>query len=96
MVNMYTQMWVNHIDKILDMGKTRGGGMAGIIYPKVEEKRKDLGVSKERMKDKLGISYTALDNKLDGTSEFSAREIRTLAMWWNVSADELLSEAVLV
>lgn len=70
--------------------------MAGIIYPKVEEKRKDLGVSKERMREKLEISYTALDNKLDGTSEFSAREIRTLSLWWNVSADELLSEAIII
>lgn len=68
--------------------------MAGIIYPKVEERRADLGTSRVRMAEKLGISETALANKMNGTSEFTAREIRTLALWWNVSADSLLSEAV--
>ena len=68
--------------------------MAGIIYPKVEERRADLGTSRVRMAEKLGISETALANKMNGTSEFTAREIRTLAKWWNVSADSLISEAV--
>lgn len=68
--------------------------MAGIIYPKVEERRADLGTSRVRMAEKLGISETALANKMNGTSEFTAREIRTLAQWWNVSADSLIGEAV--
>jgi transcriptional regulator with XRE-family HTH domain len=70
--------------------------MAGIIYPNIEKRRDDLGVSKERMREKLGISAQALANKLDGTSEFSAREVRTLSLWWNVSADELLDDAIII
>ena len=68
--------------------------MAGIIYPNIEKRRADLGVTKQRMGEKLGISQQALANKMDGTSEFSAREVRTLSLWWGTSADELLAEAV--
>ncbi len=68
--------------------------MAGIIYPKVEERRADLGTSRVRMAEKLGISETALANKMNGTSEFTAREIRTLAMWWNVTTDSLMCEVI--
>lgn len=67
--------------------------MAGIVYPNIEARRADLGVSKSRMAEKLGIAQQTLENKLDGTSEFSAREVRTLSLWWNTSADELLREA---
>ena len=70
--------------------------MAGIIYPNIERKRDDLGTPKTRMAEKLGISEQALANKMNGTSEFSAREVRTLAQWWNVSSDSLISEAVLI
>lgn len=68
--------------------------MAGIIYPGIESRRADLGVSKVRMAEKLGISGQALANKMDGTSEFTAREVRTLAIWWNVTADSLLADAI--
>ncbi len=68
--------------------------MAGIIYPGIERRRAELGTPKAFMARKLGISEQALANKMDGTSEFSAREVRTLALWWNVSADSLISEAV--
>ncbi len=70
--------------------------MAGIIYPNIEKRRADLGTSKVRMAEKLGLSIQALDNKMTGKSEFNAREVRTLSKWWNVSADELLSEAVVM
>jgi hypothetical protein len=68
--------------------------MAGIIYPGIERRRAELGTPKAFMARKLGISEQALANKMDGTSEFSAREVRTLALWWNVSADSLIGEAV--
>lgn len=67
--------------------------MAKTIFPGVEEKRADLGTPKAHMARKLGISEQALANKMDGTSEFSANEILTLAKWWNVSADQLMSGA---
>lgn len=69
--------------------------MAGIIYPGIEKRRADLGTPKSLMAEKLGISIQALANKMDGTSEFSAREVRTLALWWNVSADSLIAEAII-
>lgn len=68
--------------------------MAKTIFPCVEEKRADLGTPKAHMARKLGISEQALTNKMDGTSEFSAQEILTLAKWWNVSADQLMANAI--
>jgi len=68
--------------------------MAGIIYPNIEKRRKDLGTPKAHMAKRLGISETALANKMDGTSEFTAREVRSLAKWWNVSSDSLIDEAI--
>jgi len=70
--------------------------MAGIIYPNIEKRRDDLGVSKEKMREKLGISAQALTNKLDGTSEFTAREVLTLSQWWRTSADELLADSIIL
>lgn len=69
--------------------------MAGIIYPGIEKRRAELGTPKAFMARKLGISETTLTNKMDGTSEFTAREVRTLALWWNVSADSLIAEAII-
>ena len=68
--------------------------MAKTIFPNVENKRADLGTPKAHMARKLGISEQALTNKMDGTSEFSAQEILTLANWWNVSADQLMANAI--
>lgn len=68
--------------------------MAGIIYPNIEKRRDDLGTTKARMAEKLGISESALANKMNGTSEFTAREVRTLSQWWNVTSDSLLAEAI--
>lgn len=64
--------------------------MAGIVYPNIEARRVDLGVPKVRMAEKLGIALQTLDNKLDGTSGFTASEVRLLSEWWGTSADELL------
>jgi len=68
--------------------------MAGVVFPNIEARREDLGVSKVRMAEKLGIALQTLDNKLNGVSGFTAAEIRTLSSWWGVSADELLKEEV--
>lgn len=68
--------------------------MAGIMYPNIESKRADLGVPKKHMAERLGIAEQTLANKLDGTSEFTAREVRELALWWGVSTDSLISCAV--
>jgi len=68
--------------------------MSKTIFPHVEDKRADLGTPKAHMARKLGISETALTNKMDGTSEFSANEILILANWWNVSADYLMADAI--
>lgn len=68
--------------------------MAGIIYPAIEKTRENLGSPKALMAEKLGISQTALYNKLSGASEFTAREIRTLSEWWGVSSDVLLDEEI--
>lgn len=68
--------------------------MAKPIFPGIEKKRADLGTPKAHMARKLGISESALTNKMDGTSEFSAQEVLTLAKWWNVSADELMAEPI--
>lgn len=68
--------------------------MAKPIFPCIEKKRADLGTPKAHMARKLGISEQTLTNKMDGTSEFSANEILTLANWWNVSADELMAEPI--
>lgn len=67
--------------------------MAKTIFPGVERKRDDLGTPKAHMARKLGISEQALTNKMNGTSEFSASEIKTLAVWWNVSTDELMADS---
>ena len=66
--------------------------MAGIVYPNIEAKREDLGVSKIRVAQKLGITQKTLDNKLSGVSGFTAREVRELSMWWGVSMDKLLEK----
>ena len=68
--------------------------MSKIIYPDIETKRADLGVTKKRMAEKLGIATTTLDNKMDGTSEFTAREVRELALWWGVTIDSLITNAI--
>ena len=77
-----------------DVFRTERHEMSKAIFPNVEEKRADLGTPKAHMARKLGISEQALANKMDGTSEFSANEILTLANWWNVSADYLMADAV--
>lgn len=66
--------------------------MAGIIYPNIEKQRQHFGTTKVHMAKALGISENALANKMNGTSEFTAREVRELSLLWNIPSDELLAE----
>lgn len=66
--------------------------MAGIVFPRIEERREDLGVTKVRMAEVLGITPRALDKKLNGESEFTAKEIRTISRWWGEATDSLLEK----
>ena len=69
--------------------------MAGVMYPNIEKRRADLGVSKVKMAERLGLSIRGLEKKLTGESEFTAREVRELALWWGNSADELMADVKL-
>ena len=64
--------------------------MPGTVYPKIEERRTELGTSKTRMAEYLDIDIKTLNNKLNGETEFSAREVKKLALWWGDSIDRLL------
>ena len=64
--------------------------MAGTIYPHIEEHRQELGTPKSLMASRLEISYDALRNKLNGKSEFTANELKKIALWWGVSVDYLI------
>lgn len=64
--------------------------MPGICYPRIEQRRSELGTTKTRMAEKLGITVQCLNRKLKGTNEFTANEIKELAVWWSTSADWLM------
>ena len=51
---------------------------------------KERGIKKLAVKEKLGLSYQGLRNKLEGSTEFTGTELATLAQWWGVSTDWLL------
>ena len=61
-------------------------------YPAIEERRKDLGISPQKIADKLGVSRQTVVNKLNGTHEFTITEVRIIAEWWGNSIDELVSD----
>ena len=60
----------------------------------VESVRERLGVTKQAMADKLGISWSTVDSKLSGSSEFNVYEIASIADWWRMSIDELIGRTV--
>lgn len=69
--------------------------MAGTVSQRIEDRRADLGVTCTRMAEKLGTSPSSVSRRLAGKSEFTAEDIKTLAEWWGVSADELLGTSPL-
>ena len=56
--------------------------------------REQLGVTKQAMADRLGLSWDGLNNKLIGKYEFDLDEIVAIADWWGVSIDELIGRTV--
>lgn len=60
-------------------------------FPNIDSRRAELGVTKVHMAEQLGISYQALVNKLDGTSEFNSTELRKIHEMWGDSIDDLLA-----
>lgn len=57
---------------------------------RIERYAAENGIKKQAMCERLGISLPTLNKKLVGDSQFSAREIRALAVWWRVPSDYLL------
>ena len=64
-----------------------------ICYPAIEARRDNLGVPKQKMADYLGISPSALDNKLSGRNEFKFSEIVTISDWWGTPIEQLADGA---
>lgn len=56
----------------------------------IDEFRKDLGVTKQAVANRLGITWNAVDAKLTGRTEFNISEVSSLADWWGVSIDRLI------
>lgn len=62
-------------------------------YPAIEERRSDLGVPKQRVAEYLGISTSALDNKLSGRNEFKFSEVAKLSEWWGTPLEAFTKDA---
>lgn len=60
----------------------------------VDEFRERLGVTKQAMADRIGLSWDGLNNKLTGKYEFDLDEIVAIADWWGVSIDDLIGRTV--
>ena len=60
----------------------------------VDATRDKLGITKQAMADRLGLSWDGLNNKLTGKYEFDLSEIVTIADWWGVSIDDLICRTV--
>ena len=64
-----------------------------ICYPAIEARRDELCIPKQRVADYLGISYSALDNKLSGRNEFKFSEVKKLSEWWRTPLETLAEGA---
>lgn len=60
----------------------------------VDEFREHLGITKQAVADRLGLSWDGLNNKLTGKYEFDLDEIVSIADWWGVSIDDLIGRTV--
>ena len=63
-------------------------------YQNVDVTRDKLGITKQAMADRLGLSWDGLNNKLTGKYEFGLDEIVAIADWWGVSIDDLIGRTV--
>lgn len=48
------------------------------------------GIKRKAVCERLNLTYQGLKNKVEGNSELSASELKTLSLWWGVSCDYLL------
>ena len=60
----------------------------------IDEFREHLGVTKQAMADRLGLSWDGLNNKLTGKYEFDLDEIVAIADWWGINIDDLIGRTV--
>lgn len=63
-------------------------------YELIESKRRDLGITKQAVAQKLHISWAAADSKLMGRTEFDLSEAMVIADWWGMSLDELVGHHI--
>ena len=59
-------------------------------YMNIEAERARLGLTREQMADKLGMSRTSYRNKINGSTDFTITEIKELMTLTKQSADYLL------
>lgn len=68
--------------------------MGKVHYPTINAKRAELGVTKQAMADRLGLSWDGLNMKLCGEREFNITELIAISDWWGVCIDELVGRTV--
>lgn len=69
--------------------------METVHYPAIERRRESMGVTKQAVADRLGLSWEQANKKLLGEVEFNLSEVLALADWWGLCADELVGREVL-
>lgn len=63
-------------------------------FPAIEQRRDQLGVSKQAVAEKLELSWPQANKKLEGKAEFTLAEAMVLAEWWGLCLDELIGRTV--
>lgn len=58
-------------------------------YPAISRRVERMGVSKMRMCEVTGLSYTGLNDKLEGKTEFTLTEALALARFFGTSVEKL-------
>lgn len=56
----------------------------------IDARRRELGVTKQAMAEKLGLSWDGINSKLTGKTDFYITEVETIANWWGLSISELI------
>lgn len=57
----------------------------------IEAKLKEVNVSREELAKSLGISYSTLDNKINGRTEFTVREAEILHKMLSLTSDDIMN-----
>ena len=65
-----------------------------IVYPVLEGKIAERGIMKKAIAARLGISYRAFVDKMNGTSDFKWDEVKTIqsVFFPDMTKDELMTE----